>query len=788
MADAEALAAAGELVVSPSVYYSLTKTEEISSIASKLVFKNVGSELGLGWESEFHRASWSDHSTTADLILNYFKDKDGTPSRKRDNAQSLINDLVKSTHSISDEEVASLQDKLMRLLENHRHEAARDVVGRFTAELRRVVVLFISISIEPALPEKPSDDKFLLDNLQTIYSILMESVSSRSGQIRQFMYDDKGTVLIASFGLRGSVLLNAADIALGAAQEAQSKLLDIMDVQCSIGITLGNIFCGETGSPQRYEYSLLGPEVNLAARLMAKSKPGQINCDEEFKNQAGQKHTFAISGTHHLKGYLKPVPFFMPVQYKSDVEYDEQDDIASFLMQKVVGLGLVHDIVKKRGLICNMTKHRVIIIKGDEVTGKEAFISGLLKELSVISCSVILEGNRCFHDAPFYCFIPIITKAILSFAAPRERLLSLKSSHKRSSVLASFLANDAFKTNAFPSWAEMVPDHLIPYLSLVNDFIYRGFPILKSSKEATLLKDSEKVEKCAEVLCALIIRYLELRQSHGILSIPEMEALDIYSKKLLLQILSSDANLLLIGGVDNSFAPRDEADTTDSILASILGEELDLKVELITLDLLDVKSTFDLFSWSLRRDFTNEELVIIHESEVLDKIFGICGGMPHATMGLAHTFSSQFKQQFRDLEGERTVDLLEFTHTFLDDTPTDVQEIICYRLDQMKPEEQMLLKVCSIAGFGQYSFSQNLLETVVLGISRGEGEENFTLEESDDFHSESGMNNFNESGTGLISVFTCDMPFSEVASEESGYLNFMLQGDNFKELLGRYNT
>jgi class 3 adenylate cyclase len=784
MANAEALAAAGELVVSPSVYYSLMKTRKNSSIASKLVFTNVGSELGLGWESEFHRVSWSDHSTSADVMLNYFKDRDGTSNRKRDNAQSLINNVVKNTYSMSDEDVVSFQDNLMRLLENHRHEAARDVVGRFTAELRRVVVLFMSISIEPSLPEKPSDDKFLLDNLQSIYSILTESVSSRSGQIRQFIYDDKGTVLIASFGLRGSVLLNAADIALGAAQEAQSKLLDIMDVQCSIGITLGNIFCGETGSPQRYEYSLLGPEVNLAARLMAKSKPGQINCDEEFKNQTGQKQTFTISGTHKLKGYTKPVPFFMPVQYRSDVEYDEQDDIASFLMQKVVGLGLVCDIVKKRGLMCNMMKHRVIIIKGDEVTGKEAFMSGILKELSVNSTSVILEANRCFHDEPFYSFVPIITKAILSFASARERLLLLKKSHKRSSVLSSFLANDALKANAFPSWAKMVPDHLIPYLSLVNDFIYRGFPILKSSSEATLLKDGEKVEKCAEVLCALIIRFLELRQSHGIISIPEVDSLDLYSKKLLRQILSSEENLLLIGGVDDSFSPCDEQDTTNNILASILGNELDLEVELINLDLLDVKSTFDLFTWSLRRDFTRDELDIIHQSEVLDKIFAICGGVPHATTGLANSFCSQFKKQFHDLGGERTVNLLEFTQTFLDDTPTDLHEIICYRFDQMKLEEQMLLKVCSVAGFGKYSFSQNLLENVVLGISRGEGEENFIMEDHDDYDNESGNNDHNESGMGVLSVLACDVPFSAVASEDSGYLNYMLQGDNFKELLG----
>ena len=762
VANAEALAAAGDLVVSPSVYYSLMKTSEISSFASKLVFTNVGSGLGLGWESEFQRVSWSGHhpTATADDILNYFKNRDDIFNGKRDNAQSLINKLVQTTFCISDEAIESLQCNLMRLLENHRHEAARDVVGNFTAELRRVVILFIRIMIEPSLPENPSDDKYLLENLQSIYSILTESVSSRSGQIRQFIYDDKGTVLIASFGLRGSVLLHPADIALDAAEEAQRKLLDIMDVQCSIGITLGNIFCGETGSYERYEYSLLGPSVNLAARLMAKSKFGQLNCDEELKNQTGRRHTFTISGTHKLKGYSKPVPFFMPAPCKSEIDNDEHDDIASFLMQKVVGLRLVHDIGKKRGYMCSIV-HQITIIKGDEVTGKEAFISGILKELSVSSCSVILEANRCFHNDPFYSFIPIITKALLSFAAPRERLLSLKTKCSRSFVLSSFLANDALQHDAFPGWADMVPCHLMPYLSLINDLVYKGFPIIKSSKEVTLLKDTEKVEKCVEVLCALIMRFLELRQNHGIICIPEMDSLDIYSKKLLRQILSSDANFLLIGGVSNSSFPRDEEDTADNIIATILGKDLDVHVELINLELLDVKSTFDLFNWSLRRDFTHEELDIIDQSDVRERIFAICGGTPHATAGLAHTFCTQFKKEFHSIEEVRRVDLLKFTHTFLTDAPTDLHEVICYRFDKMKPEEQMLLKVCSVAGFDQYSFSQDLLESVVLNTCRGE--ENSISEYHD--------NSDDDSGFEFTSMVGRDIPISAVTSENGGYLN-----------------
>ena len=179
---------------------------------------------------------------------------------------------------------------------------------------------------EPNLPHDPSEDGGILENFQNIYSIITESVVSRSGQVRQFINDDKGTVFIASFGLRGSVIMRPTSTEVEAAIDAQEKLLRIMDIQCSIGITLGKIFCGETGSPHRYEYSLLGPPVNLSARLMAKGAPGEINCDEEVKTGTGRRHEFTLRGSHKLKGYEKPVPFYMPIEGKEN-GVDGRDEI-----------------------------------------------------------------------------------------------------------------------------------------------------------------------------------------------------------------------------------------------------------------------------------------------------------------------------------------------------------------------------------------------------------------------------------------------------------------------------
>jgi class 3 adenylate cyclase len=46
------------------------------------------------------------------------------------------------------------------------------------------------------------------------------------------------------------------------------------------GINTGNAFCGEVGSRDRKEYTVMGKDVNLAARLMSKADPGEILVSE----------------------------------------------------------------------------------------------------------------------------------------------------------------------------------------------------------------------------------------------------------------------------------------------------------------------------------------------------------------------------------------------------------------------------------------------------------------------------------------------------------------------------
>lgn len=135
------------------------------------------------------------------------------------------------------------------------------------------------------LGPKPSD-VHSLELVHRATRATQHAVQRYDGTITRLITDDKGTRFLIAFGLPGHQHEDDEQRAVNSAVEVVAALDGIPAwdhgqegsddrpgssrmLKCAIGITTGQVFCGEAGWVlNRVEYTLAGAKVNLAARLM----------------------------------------------------------------------------------------------------------------------------------------------------------------------------------------------------------------------------------------------------------------------------------------------------------------------------------------------------------------------------------------------------------------------------------------------------------------------------------------------------------------------------------------
>ena len=102
-------------------------------------------------------------------------------------------------------------------------------------------------------------------------------------------------------------------------------------------MTVGGAFCGRVGGETRCEYGVMGPSVNLAARLMCMCTTTEtttgvgvdVLCNDEVANE--MKRTEGFSYAFHalppirVKGYSKPVTIYQPEAEGDDGSFKGED-------------------------------------------------------------------------------------------------------------------------------------------------------------------------------------------------------------------------------------------------------------------------------------------------------------------------------------------------------------------------------------------------------------------------------------------------------------------------------
>jgi len=177
--------------------------------------------------------------------------------------------------------------------------------GAWLGELRRVSVLFIN------LPDMKIDTS--TEIAQNVMDALQRCLYRYEGSINKLSVDDKGVSLLAALGLPPLAHNDDPVRAVLAAMDMQTKLEEL-GWQCAIGISSGRVFCGTIGDDRRREYTLMGDNVNLAARLMQASKGKGVLCDEVTYLAAVDSVEFQAHPALQLKGKANRIANFQPIK------------------------------------------------------------------------------------------------------------------------------------------------------------------------------------------------------------------------------------------------------------------------------------------------------------------------------------------------------------------------------------------------------------------------------------------------------------------------------------------
>jgi adenylate cyclase len=162
-------------------------------------------------------------------------------------------------------------------------------------ELREATVLFLDLEGFTTLSERLEPQR-LVGTLNQFYAAVAEPLMRHDGAIVQF----QGDAVLATFNAPRLNPDHAAN-AVRAALEIQALLAtrtfgDGLALRARIGINTGQVVHGLIGTPDRLGYTVIGDEVNLAARLEALNKDygSAIIVSGETQQRAGP-HQFAFT-------------------------------------------------------------------------------------------------------------------------------------------------------------------------------------------------------------------------------------------------------------------------------------------------------------------------------------------------------------------------------------------------------------------------------------------------------------------------------------------------------------
>jgi class 3 adenylate cyclase/tetratricopeptide (TPR) repeat protein len=208
---------------------------------------------------------------------------------------------------------------------------------RLESEFRPTTVIFMNFTgFETLLATLNEIHTTKITNLFSDYfNHLHEAITRHGGVVTRIDPYSRGSKMLILFGApvaHEDDPLRAASAALDMMREVatinsewQPVFTPLMPagwdgplIQQRIGITQGLTYAGQVGSSTRREYTVMGDDVNLAARLMSAAQPGQILISQRVFNEVVDHLAATALAPIMVKGKSQPIPIYQVDSLRDD--------------------------------------------------------------------------------------------------------------------------------------------------------------------------------------------------------------------------------------------------------------------------------------------------------------------------------------------------------------------------------------------------------------------------------------------------------------------------------------
>jgi adenylate cyclase len=179
---------------------------------------------------------------------------------------------------------------------------------------REITVEFFDLRGFTAFTDSAEPEE-VMELLRSFHGALGKIVLEHQGTLERFAGD---AVMVffndpvpiekpAEHAMRTALAVQEAFIPIGKHWHKRSGF----DLGLGVGIAQGYATLGAIGFEGRWDYAAIGNVTNLAARLCAEAKAGQILADRKTMAALDGVFDFDPVGPFELKGFSKPVPGFL---------------------------------------------------------------------------------------------------------------------------------------------------------------------------------------------------------------------------------------------------------------------------------------------------------------------------------------------------------------------------------------------------------------------------------------------------------------------------------------------